>query len=59
MKMIYGTNYIQLNGLADTEKMVSHDIKIDISLDRFAKATFNRGKKVATEGTQLINKSVI
>ena len=39
--------------------MVSDDIKIEFGLDKCAKVTFKRGKKISAEGIQLNDNKVI
>ena len=56
---LYGTNQNQLKGLDNTVKMVSDDIKMGFGLDKCAKATFRRGKKIAAEGIALNDNQVI
>ena len=51
---LYGTSNNQLNGLISTVKKISDDIQMEFGLDKYAKATFKRGKKVSAEGI-LIN----
>ena len=43
----------------NTVKKVSDDIKIKFVLDKCAKATFKRGKKIFEEGIQLNDNKVI
>ena len=50
---LYGTSDSQLNGLISTVKKVSDDIQMEFRLDKCAKATFKRGKKVSAEGILL------
>ena len=50
---LYGTSDNQLNGLISTVKKVSDDIQMEFGLDKCAKATFKRGKKVSAEGILL------
>ena len=50
---LYGTSDNQLNGLISTVKKVSDDIQMEFGLDKCAKATFKRGKKVSAEGIPL------
>ena len=50
---LYGTSDNQLNGLISTVKKVSDDIQMEFGLDKCAKATFKRGKKVSAEGVLL------
>ena len=40
-------------------KNVSDDIKVEFGLDKFAKASFKRGKKVSAEGIPLNDNHVI
>ena len=47
---LYGTSDNQLNGLISTVKKVSDDIQMEFGLDKCAKATFKRGKKVPRYG---------
>ena len=47
---LYGTSDSQLNGLISTVKKLSDDIQMEFGLDKCAKATFKRGKKVSAEG---------
>ena len=56
---LYGTNDNQLAGLINTVKHVSDDTKMEFGLDKCAKATFKRGKKVQAEGIQLNDNQVI
>ena len=46
---LYGTSDNQLNGLISTVKKVSDDIQMEFGLDKCAKATSKRGKKVSAE----------
>ena len=46
---LYGTNDSQFTGLINTVKYISDDIKIEFGLDKCAKATFKRGKKIQTD----------
>ena len=55
----YGTSDNQLTGLINTVKNVSDDIKVEVGLDKCAKASFKRGKKVSAEGILLHNNQVI
>ena len=50
---LYGTSDNQLNGLISTVKKVSGDIQMEFGLDKCAKATLKRGKKVSAEGILL------
>ena len=56
---LYGTNDNQLAGLINTVKHISDDTKMEFGLDKCAKATFKRGKKVQAEGIQLNDNQVI
>ena len=56
---LYGTNDNQLAGLMNTVKHISDDTKMEFGLDKCAKATFKRGKKVQAEGIQLNDNQVI
>ena len=56
---LYGTSDNQLDGLISTVKKVSDDIQMEFGLDKCAKATVKRGKKVSAEGTLLNNHQVI
>ena len=56
---LYGTSDNQLSGLINTVKNVSDDIKMEFGLDRCAKASFKRGKKVAAEGIPLNDNRVM
>ena len=47
---LYGTSDSQLTGLINTVKNVSEDINMEFGLDKCAKASFKRGKKVSAEG---------
>ena len=49
----------QLTGLINTVKNVSDDIKMEFGLDKCAKASFKRGKKVSAEGIPLNDYQVI
>ena len=53
------TSNSQPTGLINTFKMISGDIKIAFCLDKCAKTTFKRGKKVSSEGTELNGDKVI
>ena len=55
----YGTSDNQLNGLISTVKKVSDDIQMEFGLDKCAKATFKRGKKVSAEGILLNDHQLI
>ena len=54
-----GTSDNQLNGLISTVKKVSDDIQMEFGLDKCAKATFKRGKKVSAEGILLNDHQLI
>ena len=56
---LYGTSENQLNGLISTVKKVSDDIQMEFELDKCAKATFKRGKKVSAQGTLLNDHQLI
>ena len=56
---LYGTSDKQLTGLINTVKNVSDDIKMEFALDKCAKASFKRGKKVSAEGIPLNDNQVI
>ena len=56
---LYGINDNQLNGLISTVKKVSDDIHMEFGLDKCAKATFKRGKKVSAEGILLNDHQLI
>ena len=56
---LYGTSDNQLNGLISTVKKVSDDIQMEFRLDKCAKATFKRGKKVSAEGILLNDQQLI
>ena len=56
---LYGTSDSQLNGLISTVKKVSDDIQMEFGLDKCAKATFKRGKKVSAEGILLNDHQLI
>ena len=56
---LYGTNDSQLNGLISMVKKVSDDIQMEFGLDKCAKATFKRGKKVSAEGILLNDHQLI
>ena len=57
--MMYGTSPSQLSGLINTVRNVSDDIKMEFGLDKCAKASFKRGKKVSAEGIPLNDNQVI
>ena len=56
---LYGTSDKQLTGLINTVKNASDDIKMEFGLDKCAKASFKRGKKVSAEGIPLNDNKVI
>ena len=56
---LYGTSDKQLTGLIDTVKNISDDIKMEFGLDKCAKASFKRGRKVSAEGIPLNDNQVI
>ena len=56
---LYGTSDKQLTGLINRVKNVSDDIKMEFGLDKCAKASFKRGKKVSAEGIPLNDNQVI
>ena len=56
---LYGINDNQLNGLINTVKKVSDDIHMEFGLDKCAKATFKRGKKVSAKGILLNDHQLI
>ena len=56
---LYGTSDNQLTGLINTVKNVSDDIKMEFGLDKCAKASFKRDKKVSAEGIPLNDNQVI
>ena len=56
---LYGTNDSQLNGLISTVKKVSDGIQMEFGLDKCAKATLKRGKKVSAEGILLNDHQLI
>ena len=53
---LYRISDNQLNGLI---KKVSDDIEMEFGLDKYAKATFKRGKKVPAEGILLNDHQLI
>ena len=55
---LYGTSD-NLTGLINTVKNISDDIKMEFGLDKCAKASFKRGKKVSAEGIPLNDNQVI
>ena len=56
---LYGTNDNQLNGLINTVKNLSEDIKKEFGLHKYAKASFKRCKKVSARGIPLNDNQVI
>ena len=54
-----GINDNQLNGLISTVKKVSDDIQMEFGLDKCAKVTFKRGKKVSAVGILLNDHQLI
>ena len=56
---LFGTSDNQLTGLINTVKNVSDDIKMEFGLDKCAKASFKRGKKVSAKGIPLNDNQVI
>ena len=56
---LYITSDNQLTGLINTVKNVSDDIKMEFGLDKCAKTSFKRGKKVSAEGIPLNDNQVI
>ena len=56
---LYGTSDNQLTGLINTVKNVSYDIKMEFGLDKCAKVSFKRGKKVSVEGIPLNDNQMI
>ena len=56
---LYGSSDNQLTGLINTVKNISDDIKMEFGLDKCAKASFKRGKKVSAEGIPLNDNQVI
>ena len=56
---LYGTSDKQLTGLINTVKNVSDDIKMEFGLDKCAKASFKRGKKVSAKEIPLNDNQVI
>ena len=56
---LYGTSDKQLTGLINTVKNISDDIKMEFGLDKCAKASFKRGRKVSAEGIPLNDNQVI
>ena len=56
---LYGTSDKQLTGLINTMKNVSDNIKMEFGLDKCAKASFKRGKKVSAEEIPLNDNQVL
>ena len=56
---LYGTSDNQLIGIINTVKNVTDDIKMEFGLDKCAKASFKRDKKVSAEGIPLNDNQVI
>ena len=56
---LYGTSDNQLNELINTVKKVSDDIQMEFGLEKCAKATLKRGKKVSAEGILLNDHQLI
>ena len=56
---LYGTSNSQLTAVINIVKNVSDDIKMEFGLDKCAKATFKRGRKVSAEGIPLNDNQVI
>ena len=56
---LYGTSDKQLTGIINTVKNVSDDIKMEFGLDKCAKASFKRDKKVSAERIPLNDNQVI
>ena len=56
---LYGTSDNQLTGLINTVKNISDDIKMEFGLEKCAKASFRRGKKVSAEGIPLNDNQVM
>ena len=56
---LYQTSDKQLTGLINTVKNILDDIKMEFRLDKCAKASFKRGKKVSAEGIPLDDNQVI
>ena len=49
----YAKNDSEQKGLLHTVKTFSDDIKMEFGLDKFAKATFKRGKLTSSENIQI------
>ena len=56
---LYGTSDKQLTGLINIVKNVTDDIHMEFGLDKHAKASFKRGKKVSAEGIPLNDNQAI
>ena len=56
---LYGTSDNRLTGLINTVKSVLDNIKMEFGLDKCAKASFKRGKKVSAERIPLNDNQVI
>ena len=56
---LYGTSDKQLTGLINTVKNVSDNIKMEFGLDKCAKVSFKRGKKVSAGVIPLNDNQVI
>ena len=56
---LYGTSDNQLTGLINTVKNITDDIKMEFGLDKCAKVSFKRGKKVSAEGIPWNDNQVI
>ena len=56
---LYGISDNQLTWLINTVKNVSDDIKMEFGLDKCAKASFKKGKKVSAKGIPLNDNQVI
>ena len=56
---LYGTSDNPLTGLINTMKNITDDIKMEFGLDKCAKASFKRGKKVSAQGIPLNHNQVI
>ena len=56
---LYRTSDKQLTGLINTVKIVLDDIKMEFGMDKCAKVSLKRGKKVSAEGIPLNDNQVI
>ena len=56
---LYGTSDNQLTWLINTVKNILDDMKMEFGLDKCAKASFKKGKKVSTEGIPLNHNQMI